>query len=189
MNFKNLLILVFIGTATMGFSQTFNCSAITHSGTGEEIFFTFSDFVCNEGMDSNDPSDDFLEFTVTSANGNSSQFISGFSMGQEPFIVSASPFNNTSLTNPGEVRFHFGSSAFVVTIGAPSVGCAPLDLTLNWSSSTPPCPAENFTVAAAAAVPTLGQWGLIILCSLMFIFSVIVIKQFSIVKEQTYPLS
>lgn len=186
MQLRTLTLLCFIALSSISYAQTFTCGAITHSGTGEEIFFTFSDFICDD-MGTDDPNDDVLRFTVTSANGNSSQALTGFPVGQDPFIIDADPFDDTNLDTPGEVQFWFGNSAFTVIIGAPSPGCAPLDLTLTYSSSgTPPCSPESIVIdAAVAAVPTLSQWGIIILFTLMLIFSVTAIKQSSLGTEKS----
>ena len=117
--------------------------------------------------------DDYITFMVTGTgtNSNSAQFHG---------IPSNSSIDYGSGVDPyaDGMNFAFGNAPALsnVTFNMPTIGCAPLVLNLTILSNGS-C-SELLTLNPnMAAIPTLGQWALIILAFLFTIFGVVQIRK------------
>ena len=140
--------------------------------TGESAFLTFSGIVCDD-MNNMDPTDDVIRFTVTGGNGNSSQSLSGWPEYPPTAITMPNNLNFSDMTM--ELDFWYSNDAFSVEIEAGSDGCAPLNLMLDWGNND--CELVPVTLAPfAAPIPTLSQWGIIVLSMMLLIVGVLFFK-------------
>jgi len=156
------------------YGQTFNCPDIINNQTMEEAFITFSGVVCDD-MNNMDPNDDVITFTVSGENGNSSQSITGFPV-WPPTIQMNSNLNLDNMSQ--ELNIWAGNNPFNEQVMAVSPGCAPLNLTLTWGLSATNCNPEMVILdPAGAAIPTMSQWGIIILGFIVLIVGIVFIRQ------------
>jgi hypothetical protein len=152
---KNLLTILFFlfafGTLQ---AQTVECNSTS---------LVFQDVVCEDGGTPS-PADDYLSFTVTGSNINSDQIV--FPMGVNVTVTPGS-FSSGILT--------LSSGSTTYDVDATSPGCAQLDLTVDFTDTS--CDSVPVTVGLGAeAIPTMGQWGLMILCLLLTVIGIIKIR-------------
>ncbi|MCB0645877.1 MAG: hypothetical protein KDC49_04400 [Saprospiraceae bacterium] len=120
---------------------------------------TFTNVICLPG-DPQQTSDDFLQFTVTSSGGGSSQ-------SSILLPMSSTPMAGTN----------FLPSNSPVTFSVPSINCAPLVIPFTIFGPQGECSNTVTLQAPAAPIPTMDQWGIIIVFLGMSVTGLLFLRQ------------
>src|SRR5690606_27050510 len=127
---------------------------------------------CNQGMivvSEETCVSDSLRFTVTVSGDfdGCTAIVSGFPAGS---VITRGTDEPVSISGPLETVFIFGGSLnqFVIP------GCGEVTIRFDYSGDVcDPCGFTDVTLGGIPAIPTLGQWGLISLSLLFFIFGLV----------------
>ena len=159
----------FFFTLSVIFTFSFGLSSQSFDCGGFSVDFGPVSCVDNGNVD---PNDDYLSFTVTATvtDGNT-----GSGSIQFPTSVTVTDnMNNTDVTS--NMSYEPDESPYSVQV--PSDGCADVAFTIDLFGSNSSCQdLPGLLQVAPAAIPTLGQWGLIVLSLLITVIGLVFIRK------------
>lgn len=168
-----IIVVPFLSFVATG--QSFECGE-----SNERI--TISNVVCNDNGTPDDPSDDYLSFTVTGENVSSNSVISNLPLGVHDDELNPEYFSDFDCF-AATCDINVNSLTLPATINVPSPGCAPLDIEIHWARIDGfPLPDEGCTFPTTlmaqppANIPALQTWGILILGLLFAILGFLVLK-------------
>ena len=126
---------------------------LSNNGISVDCLFEFSYLISNGAMPSNVSVQEVLNIPSTA---NSSSFVE----------LGPIAFSNFTFPNPGDVN---------VTVEASAINC-------TLTNQRPATAGRGLFVFAAAPIPTLGQWGIMILGILIILFGVLQTKSYRVSK-------
>ena len=119
--------------------------------------------------------DDYISFVVAGTN------LSNVYLENLPLNTTVSPLENIDLIQSNGSMYAILNGDGPYQFTSPSAACIPLNLTVNWSTTE--CQDSRLLVLPSSIIPTLGQWGIIILVILIFIVGYLEIE-----KGKTRPI-